>query len=222
MRSYVVAAFVLCIFAGAGCAEKVSTPQPIFDLPAYTPTDARDVGVIDLDLDGNGVLEKVMTYTLDDVPVGDANKTNMRDTVEYLVVYRYADGTWYVIKQDQKNKTWTPGSYGSFCQVEVVTFDGAARDFLLVRKCHLGSGDEGYYLFGWNGSAFADIAIAKAYFDPDAYLTEPGDEFMTLEGVEAVSDGLIEEYSVTCTEGETCRALDVHQLFIGYGFITKE
>ncbi|MEK7105486.1 MAG: hypothetical protein AAB865_02285 [Patescibacteria group bacterium] len=215
--------------SGATVEESVDTiVQPDFGVTGFFSSDAKEVEIVDLDLNVDGVFEKLVTYTRYSVDFGFAG---ISDTVHYLRVY-YFDNGWHIIKEDQKNESMTPGHDGKFCQADVVrfsnvpSFDWSKKDYLLVRKCHLGSGDEGYYLFGYGAAGpwgFGEIEIAKAYVHPELYL-KPDDRDLTLLEVEAVSDGLIEHYGVNCTAPENTRAafcamLKVKQTFDSAGFM---
>lgn len=218
--------------------QATSSPSKFSTLPDfistdYIPASAHDIKVLDLDLDADGVPEKVVVYKIDDVAYGqNGGKTD----IEYLRVYHWGDELlWYLIKEDQRAEDAGVGQLGEFCQVEVVNFEAVSpKDFLLVSKCHAWGGNEGYYLFGElpdKPGVFGDLAIPKAYLNEEKYLTEEGDEFLGLESVDVVElGGLIERYGIACElkpntydhfggdEEGYCRRLDILQRFDGHEF----
>jgi len=202
--------------------------QPVFDVTALVPVWAKSTNVIDLDLDTDGIFEKLVTYNFsNEAEVGPYFATR----TAYLRVYRFVSDQWSVIKEDQIDTNTLLG----FCGTGPILFENSVREYLFVSKCDWDDFSESqkpqsYYVFGEiSPGVFDDLSIPKAYLHSEDYTTGIGEFYLRLEAVDTTPQGIVEHYGVACeikpqqwtNEEGDCRRFDVQQNFEGASFSTS-
>ncbi|MFA5843041.1 MAG: hypothetical protein WC882_05260 [Candidatus Gracilibacteria bacterium] len=207
--------------------ESVVLLSEIFDAESLIPVNAVIKTIYEFDLDSDGKKEYGIEYEMDDV----ISKYGRPVQKAYLDVFRFTNGSWTAIKQDEIDRDMNE------FRITVVHFDSSLYDYLLVQKPSDPHGYmSGYYVFGMTTDGlFEDLPIPKAYLHEEEYL-ETGDTWLFYDGVTVTPTALIEHYEVACESKEwteprfggvpgdesgPCRILQVAQTITENGFSTQ-
>ena len=196
-----------------GCTQ-VTT----FNASDFTPQNAHDIKVQDVDFDGDGSSEKVIYYKSDDA-VGSESKT----TNQHLVILAYKDAKWQVVKEDTFANSNVAGLRFLLDQ-KVIDFGNDRKQELFVQwapERPLGIGT--YYVVALvNGEyKFLDSPTLNELEYLDA---AKGETEMHLTTVAPSSDGIKESYDIFCENDlkgkpmsdryeKSCRNLDLQVIF---------
>lgn len=197
---------------------EIEAPTPEIEeiaVEAITQPQAQEADNVVLreyaDFQGDGSVEQVVLIR------SEGYDANLDYTLD-LFVYHDNTVTPTLIKHDRihNDSSWGE-SY--FLNVEVTDLNQDGKDELFVNK--ILREENKYYVFGWNGSAFADFPIAKGYLNAEQYFGEALTEDycgLKLVHVMILNGEIHEDYIDSC--GEFTRLETVYHVFNGREFST--
>ncbi len=158
------------------------------------PENIKDLQIIKVDLEGDGLPEIAVQYKNPNVVI---EPNDVRE-IHYVNVYKEEANQWIKIKKDEA--TASGGTVDSkFCIFQAVNLGNDKKEELLVSKCDSKGNKNGYYIFGQTtGGHFEDFQIPKGYLHQDQLLKE-GDQFPNLNKIEITKKGIEETYLIACT-----------------------
>ena len=213
MKKTVLAFLSISALTLVGCTQ-VAT----FNASDFTPQNAQDIKVQDIDFNGDNSPEKVVYYKSDDTVESESKTTN-----QHLVLIAYKDAKWQVVKEDAFANSNVAGLRFLLDQ-KVIDLGGDRKQELFVQwapERPLGIGTY-YVAASINGEyKFLDSPALNELEYLDA---AKGETEMQLAAVTPSSDGIKESYSIFCENDlkgkpmsdryeKSCRNLDLQVTF---------
>jgi hypothetical protein len=213
MKKAVWALLSIVALTLVGCTQ-VAT----FNVSDFTPQNAQDIKVQDVDFDGDGSPEKVVYYKSDDTVGFESKRTN-----EHLVILAYKDAKWQIVKEDAFVNSNVAGLRFLIDQ-KVIDFGSDKKQELFVQwapERPLGIGT--YYVVAFVNGEYK--FLNSPTLNELEYLdTAKGEKEIYLTAVAPSSNRIKESYTIFCENdlkgkpmsdryGKSCRQLDLTVTF---------
>jgi len=179
-----------------GCQQSVNVDSnaAIFDASKFTPANAEDVSIEDIDMNGDGISEKVLYYKSDDT-VGHKSKTSN----QHLVILSYQDSEWNIIIDDAFANSNVAG-LRFLKEFYVIDLKSDGKQELFVQwsfERPLGIGN--YYLIAFVDGEYKFLDSPE--LNELAHLRiQDGEAEIILKSLDATPNGINEDYSIYCEE----------------------